>query len=77
MSDMITEWLSVTPCQSVRRAETRHEPPVEFWGKNLVRCGCCADVLPVTSTVTVGDRDTARDLRVEIGDEVCLTCYGC
>ena len=37
-------------------------------------CAKCHQLFPASEIISVGSNDTARDLGVKIGDEVCLDC---
>jgi len=39
-------------------------------------CAACGFFIASQHTVTIGNRESARSLGVEIGDEVCRDCYG-
>lgn len=40
------------------------------------RCVSCGANVSANQIVSIGNRDSARDLRCEVGDEVCTGCYG-
>ena len=46
----------------------------EWRSNSVLLCALCGE--PFSAGFTVNDKDTARDLRIEIGDEVCACCYG-